>query len=359
MATPWYSILADHEIFTPQLVVYPERIEANIDEMIRIAGTPDRLRPHVKTYKCREIIELQIARGIHRFKCATLAEAALLGEASVADVLLAYPLIGPSQKRFLELRETFPRTKFSVLIDSAEQLTGWNAHQKSIDFFIDVNVGMNRTGASVSQCLDLFKQLDASDHTLRGWHCYDGHNRLIEPHARENKMITEFEPILSIIQQTATESLELVTGGSITFPIHAQYPGRTLSPGTTLLWDHGYAHQFADLKLAVAAIVVTRIVSKPGADLVCLDAGHKAVASEMPADSLFFPELPDARKVTHSEEHLVVKTSQADSLKVGQLMYGIPYHICPTVALHDSIGVIEDGRLTERWTIGARNRVYV
>ena len=69
-----------------------------------------------------------------------------------------------------------------------------------------------------------------------------------------------------------------------------------------------------------------------------------------------FLYLPDAKAVTHSEEHLVIETPRAAEFAVGDCLYGIPWHICPTVALHSEAVVIRNGRAEERWKIVARER---
>jgi D-serine deaminase-like pyridoxal phosphate-dependent protein len=53
----------------------------------------------------------------------------------------------------------------------------------------------------------------------------------------------------------------------------------------------------------------------------------------------------------HSEEHLVLETDLAPKLKVGDAFYGIPSHICPTVALYSEAVVIRDGQTAETWPI--------
>jgi D-serine deaminase-like pyridoxal phosphate-dependent protein len=58
----------------------------------------------------------------------------------------------------------------------------------------------------------------------------------------------------------------------------------------------------------------------------------------------------------HSEEHLVVETPRAAEFAVGQVLHGIPRHICPTVALHSEVWIIENGRATGTWPITARAR---
>ncbi|WP_083264991.1 alanine racemase [Urechidicola croceus] len=135
----WYEVIDHKSILSPALLFYPDRIKENIQQMISIAGTPDRLRPHIKTYKCAEIVKMQLNNGIKKFKCATLSEAQLLAEVSVPDVLIAYPLVGPNQQKYIELIEQFPKTKFSTLVDNLKQINMWNSFSHiPINIFIDI-----------------------------------------------------------------------------------------------------------------------------------------------------------------------------------------------------------------------------
>ena len=68
-----------------------------------MAGSTERLRPHVKTHKLGEVVDLQLQQGISRFKCATLSEVAMVAGAGGVDILLAYPLLGPGIKMWLDL----------------------------------------------------------------------------------------------------------------------------------------------------------------------------------------------------------------------------------------------------------------
>src|SRR4029077_17582242 len=95
----------------------------------------------------------------------------------------------------------------------------------------------------------------------------------------------------------------------------------------------------------------------PGSNRLCLDLGHKAVASEKPHPRVRFLNLPDAQAVMHSEEHLVVETSHADKFSTGDCLYGVPRHVCPTVALHAEAVIIKNGAADGRWKITARNRM--
>jgi len=66
--------------------------------------------------------------------------------------------------------------------------------------------------------------------------------------------------------------------------------------------------------------------------------------------------LEEATAVGHSEEHLVLETDRAAEFPVGTALYGVPWHVCPTVALHNEAVVVRNGRVAERWRIVARAR---
>jgi len=69
-----------------------------------------------------------------------------------------------------------------------------------------------------------------------------------------------------------------------------------------------------------------------------------------------FLNLPDAQAVSHSEEHLVVETERAGETELGACIYGVPWHVCPTVALYSEAVVLRNGRAQERWRVVARER---
>ena len=129
------------------------------------------------------------------------------------------------------------------------------------------------------------------------------------------------------------------------------------SPGTCLLQDAGYGGNYADLNFIPAALVLTRVISRPTASRVTFDVGTKAVASDPPkGHRVSFPELPEAVAVLQNEEHLVLETPRASKLQPGDTLLAIPTHICPTTALHKEVTVIEDGKISETWKVIARDR---
>jgi len=361
----WYELNSAKTSISPSLLVYPSRIAHNITQMLQIAGGAARLRPHVKTYKMAEIIRMQMEQGIKKFKCATIAEAELLGICKAADVLLAIQPVGPNIDRFMALQLAFPETTFSTIVDEAH--IALQLHDRAIKrnrktaVYMDVDVGMHRTGIPTgTRGLELYRKLCSLSHLeVRGFHVYDGHIRDSRLEDRTKACNEAFEPVLEMKRHLEKEGMKvpvIVAGGSPTFPIHA---GRThdveTSPGTTLLWDARYADDFTDMPFLPAAVLLSRIISKPGDSLLCLDLGHKAVAPEMPFPRVQFLGLDDFEQLSQSEEHLVLRTPSAHTYELGMPCYALPMHICPTVAKYPVVYIVESGEITDSWRIIARD----
>jgi D-serine deaminase-like pyridoxal phosphate-dependent protein len=364
----WFEFKEVADVPSPALLVYRERVKENIRRMVAIAGEPARLRPHIKTHKMRELLDLQLLVGIKKFKCATIAEAELAAIAGVPELLLAYQPVGPAIRRLAELVKNFRLTKFSVICDDeaalAELSEVW-ARSKvpngGLEVLVDLDIGQHRTGIPPGpEAAKLYKAI-ASTPNLKpgGLHAYDGHISEADPEVRKAACNMAFAPVQVLryeLQSAGLRVPRLVAGGSPTFPFHAARSDVECSPGTTVFWDSGYGNKLRDLDFLPAALVLTRVVSKPGARLLCLDLGHKALGSEMPHPRVQFLNLPDYNAVTHSEEHLVIETADAAQFNIGDCLYGVPRHICPTVALYSSATVIENHEIVGSWKVAARER---
>jgi D-serine deaminase-like pyridoxal phosphate-dependent protein len=118
------------------------------------------------------------------------------------------------------------------------------------------------------------------------------------------------------------------------------------------------ATRFPELNFQPALGILTRVISCNRANHLTLDVGHKSCAADQPfGHRLAFPGLTDAKEVMHSEEHLVIETTQAGQFKLGDHLVAIPRHACPTSAAHQFANVIADEHLVTRWKIAARDRV--
>lgn len=360
----WYSLNNPEEVISPSLLVYPDRIQHNIELMVSMIGDVTRLRPHVKTYKNANIINMQLEQGIKKFKCATIAEAELLGNCKAPDILLAMQPIGPNAHRFLDLMKNYPDSQFSTLVDNMTTLSILGELAKTnkmkIRLWVDINNGMNRTGiAPDKEALELYSQIHEHPNLIaEGLHVYDGHLRNTDPKIRETNCNTAFETIQvlrSTIEEKGMPNPKIVAGGSPTFPFHCKRQDVDASPGTTLLWDTGYGAKFPEMGFLPAAVLLTRILSKPTTGILCFDLGHKSIAPEMPFPRVEFLDLEHSRQISQSEEHLVVEYDDLTIPEVGDVHYAIPKHICPTVAKYDTLTVIENGEVVDHWKVTARN----
>jgi D-serine deaminase-like pyridoxal phosphate-dependent protein len=150
---------------------------------------------------------------------------------------------------------------------------------------------------------------------------------------------------------------KIIAGGTPSFTVHAQHKELFCSPGTCLLWDYGYDSALTEQPFDFAAVLMTRVISKPAKGLITTDLGHKSVAAENPISKrIFFLNLADYTVRSQSEEHLVVEVKDWDNIHVGDVLYGIPFHVCPTVALYDEAHIIVKGNLIDEWNIVARKK---
>ena len=363
-----YFISDDSQIFSPGLLIFRDLVEQNLAAMIDIAGSPSRLCPHCKTHKTREIIQMEKELGILNHKCATIAEAEMLADEEVADILIAYQMVGPNLERIAKLVHKFPNCRFNTLIDNPQaaiQLSQtMHSHQCEIGVLIDLNSGMNRTGIKLgAEALELMEMVLTLDGLqLEGLHWYDGQNRQADFQQRRIAVDTCWEQFIRFRDQVLLSGIpvnRIVTAGSGSFSILAEKgePGLQLSAGTTVLYDSELAEIFPELPFKPAIAILTRVVSNNRRHEVTLDVGHKSCAADQPAgDRLRFPQFPEAREISQNEEHLVISDPSVDELELGDSVIAIPRHACPTMAVHQFANIIAGHQLVDRWEITARNR---
>jgi len=361
-----FHISNANEIDSPALLVYPERVKANIQTAIDMVGDVNRLRPHVKTHKCAEVVQLMMDAGITKFKCATIAEAEMLGIQKATDVLLAYQPVGPKLQRFIALIKKYPGTQFSCLTDNivsaVAQSKAFTEAGLQVAVYIDLNIGMNRTGIGPGDgALELYGYCSkAPGMIMKGLHAYDGHITDIDLSEKKKKADEVFSIVEKLSGQIESMGLPrpvIIAGGSPTFSVHCKRAGIECSPGTFVYWDQSYSVNCPEQEFMVAAVLLTRVVSVSVAGKICTDLGHKSVAAENDISKrVCFPGFESLQAISQSEEHLVLGNDTGISFSPGDILYGIPWHICPTVALYGSIKIVENGQWIAEWNNIARDR---
>jgi D-serine deaminase-like pyridoxal phosphate-dependent protein len=367
MKSNWYELEHPENIDSPGLIFYEDRIRKNIQTLIGNINDKSRLRPHIKTHKSAEVTRLMLAAGLQKFKCATIAEAEMLGRCDAPDVLLAYQPVGPNVNRFMELQRQFPNTNYSCLVDNLEtalSIAGAALQNNTIvQVYLDVNVGMNRTGILPEKAFKLYEELKTIQGLeLLGLHAYDGHIHESDFNFRQQKVAAIIAVLNDLSHQIETKYQQkptVIAGGTPSFPIFSVESDFECSAGTFVLWDDGYQQAFQEQHFLPAALVISRIVSLPGNNLVCTDLGHKAVAAENDLlHRITFINAKELVPVSQSEEHLVLDAGENHTYKVGDVLYGLPFHICPTVALYDYATSVSAEKPVEQWPTSSRNRKF-
>ncbi len=368
---PWderYRVPDVEQVLTPALVVYPEFIASNIEQTLALLnGNADRWRVHVKTAKLGYTVHMLIERGIRNFKCATTLELMTACGAGAADVLLAYPVMGANAGRVRDISGQFPRTKISVLAENDQQVTQWRGSR--VDVFLDINPGMNRTGIEVSEhdrVCSLIRQIQSAGLEFRGLHYYDGQYAGLAEPQRSAAAHAGYDQLFELVRTSERSGLnipELITAGTPTFPASLSYAGfanrimHRVSPGTVVYGDATSLAQLpASYGYAPAALVLSRVSSRPHEGIITCDAGHKSVSADAGVPTCIVVGHPGMTPLSPSEEHLPVRTTNGRKVDVGELLYLLPRHICPTVNNFDSALLVSGGRLAAVERITARGR---
>ncbi len=368
---PWndrYRVSESDEVITPALVVYPEVIASNIDCTLRLlGGNADRWRAHIKTAKLNFTLRMLIERGLRNFKCSTTLELLEACRSGAADVLIAYPVMGANARRVREIADEFPHVTISVLAENEEQVRQWQG--SSIGIFLDINPGMNRTGIEQNrgdQVVALAQETEKAGLEFRGLHYYDGQYGGFDDSERNAATRTGYDRLLELVNQVKKNRIavrEIVTAGTPTFPCSLAYTGfrdadfiHRVSPGTIVYCDAtGLAQLSTEYGYAPAVLVMSRVVSHPQEGIFTCDAGHKAVSADAGVPTCVVVGHSDLTPLSPSEEHLPMKSSgSAASLRVGDFVYLLPRHICPTVNNFDSALLVRDGQIQSVEKVSAR-----
>jgi D-serine deaminase-like pyridoxal phosphate-dependent protein len=362
----------DVEVDTPALIVSEEILHRNIAEMASFAKSVGvNLRPHIKTHKSVQIARLQMAAGAVGVTCAKVGEAeVMINEAGVEDVLLAYPVIGkPKYRRIVELME---KARIAVAVDSleaAKAISDAMAHyDRTIDVYVEVNTGQNRSGVMAGDEAVKFALAVARYPNLRlvGIMTHEGHVGSFS--------IDEIEQVAKSAGEQMVETAEKIRKHGIELPVVSvgSTPAARFTPtvkGVTEMRPGTYV--FNDNSLFrygdtwgvedCAARFVATVVSRPAKDRCVLDTGSKSLAMDLSKSHEghgYIVGHPDVIITKLSEEHGVCELPAGEpGFNVGDRVEIIPNHVCPTVNLMDDVQIVRDGGIVDTWKVAARGRV--
>jgi D-serine deaminase-like pyridoxal phosphate-dependent protein len=369
---PWddsYHVSDLEHVMTPALVLYPEIIASNVGRTLDLLdANPERWRAHIKTAKLAYTLRTLLDRGVRNFKCATTLELLTACESGANDVLVAYPVMGANAQRVREIADRCRQVRISVLAENELQIRQWIG--SPVGIFLDINPGMNRTGieqGNHSEVVELIRAIRRAKLEFRGLHYYDGQFGHEDEPQRTRAAHAGYDRLMQSVTEAARNGFdvpELITAGSPTFSCSLSYEAfrgapfvHRISPGTIVYCDATSMAQLpAEYGYAPAAVVVTRVVSHPSRGMVTCDAGHKSVSADAGVPTCIVMGHPELRPMGPSEEHLPMQVSSGAAPALGEVLYLIPRHVCPTVNNFDTALLVRNGEIQSMEKVSARGR---
>jgi D-serine deaminase-like pyridoxal phosphate-dependent protein len=328
-----------------------------------VDGRTERWRPHVKTTKIPEVLDLLLAAGVRRFKCATTREAqVLLGRArDPIDLLVAMPHRGSNLRRVARLAAAHDLHRVSLLTEDPDHVREVVDVSPDLGLFVDLNPGYDRTGIPHRDRGRIRATAQAAAGALRGLHDYEGHVRSPDAASRAadcGKIYGELSDIAAELQSRGHTFCELITSGTPTFADALRHEplsrwDHQVSPGTIVYWD-GNSEDFDLSGFTPAATVLTRVISAPERGRVTCDAGSKAIDAAGGDPCCAVEGWPGLRAGIPSEEHLPLRAIKGDPPLPGTPLRLVPAHVCPTINLADEAALLEGDAVVAVVPVAAR-----
>jgi len=356
------------ELDTPALVIDLDVLDTNLREMAGyVAAHGLTLRPHTKTHKIPEIARMQVRSGARGITVAKLGEAELMARAGFDDILIAYPVFGPSKlERLVALAR---RARMTLSTDSLEVARGVSEAAARagvrIGLLAELDAGMRRCGVETPEELaELARAMSSLDGVdFLGFMFFPGHVRAAP---------ADQPPILQAIDARLKEAQDLlfrsgievkvVSGGSTPTACQSHHMKTVteIRPGTYVFNDMNTAAMGATDIAHCALTVLVTVVSKAVRGRAIVDGGSKTFSSDpfRAGDGRGFGHLvghPEVTLESMSEEHGHLDVSRATRpLRIGERLRFIPNHVCTTVNMHNEVWAARRDEVLGCWTVEGR-----
>jgi D-serine deaminase-like pyridoxal phosphate-dependent protein len=359
-----------YDLDTPALIVDLDRLERNIARMAQIAREGGKqLRPHIKTHKTPEIARMQVEAGADGLTVAKLGEAEEMAKAGFDNIFIANQIIGEGKvRRLLSLLRTCRVMTGVDSIEGAEELSKLAEREGTpVSVRLEVDTGVHRAGVrSIEETIALGQRIaEMPGLIMEGIFTHEGHTYRGTPADRT----------LNTIQ--AAEKMRLAANGlrSVGLPVASVSVGSTpgalamsrqegiteLRPGTYVFYDQ--VQMMCGTPVDDCALtVLTTVISRPEEGVAIIDAGSKTLSGDHGQERSRYGYVTDDPAimidwVNEEHGHLDLKESGL-SLKIGQKLRVIPYHVCPCVNLHETLYAVRGERVEAVWKITARGKVH-
>ena len=347
--------MSELDVETPVPVVDIDRLERNLSGwQARCDEVGLANRPHIKTHKCTEIARRQVALGAAGVTCQTLGEAEVMADAGLDDLLVAMYVLG--ERKLGRLARLLERARITVAADDARVLPGLDraaaSSGRELRVLVECDTGLGRTGVAEPEAAAELAAAVAGYGSLRfaGFMTYPSPPAAIDFLARA----------VELAEQRGLEVETVSAGGTPAIQAAGE-----LRPTVTEYRAGTYAFHDRDTIAAgaatlddVALTVCATVVSRPSRDRAILDAGSKALSSDVSPDPGFglVLEAPRSTLVMLNEEHGYLELAGGDDVELGTQVRIVPNHACVVSNLFAEVVVVRDGAVEGSWPVDARGR---
>lgn len=342
------------QLETPVAFVDLDRLAANIDRFqAYLDGHGIANRPHIKTHKIPAIAHMQLKAGAVGVTCQKLGEAEIMADAAIDDLFLPYNILGAAKlERLMHLAR---RTRISVTADNHVVVDGLStaarAEGTTLPVLVECDTGAGRCGVQTPEAAaDLARRIARSPGLRFGGLMTYPNSVQMDRFVQATKALVERDGL----------AVERVSGGGTAcmWQVHEHPSVTEHRAGMYIYGDRGMVQAGAMTLADCAFGVITTVVSRPTSDRGVLDAGSKALSSDLLGLDGYglILEYPQARIEKLSEEHGHVDFSACDRRpEIGERVTVLPNHCCVVSNLFNQIVGVRQQEVEVVWPVAARS----
>ena len=346
-------------IDTPSVLIDLDRVEANLGRAQAYADAHDMaLRPHIKTHKLPRFARRQVELGAIGITCQKLGEAEVMADAGIENILLPYNLIGAEKlHRLVVLND---RVQLAVTADSAFTIEGYARTfadaARQLRVLVECDTGMGRCGVQTpDEAVALARLIAASPGLVFGG------LMTYPPAGQPAAARATLAAMAAALTEAGLPPETISTGGTPDlWAAHETAIATEYRPGTYIYLDRYQVAKGVGTLDDCALTVLATVVSRPTADRAIIDAGSKALTSDLLGLTGFglVVGYPDVVITGLSEEHGTIDLSaSARKPAIGERIQIVPNHACPVSNLFDRVHLVSNGMLVATERVEARGRV--
>lgn len=345
---------------TPRPVIDEERLARNIARVQSyMDGHGLRFRPHIKTHKIPALAAEQRAAGAVGINCQKITEAEVFAAAGFDDILITFNILGAEKhERLAALHARIGGLK--VVADSKVTVDGLSAvfsGGRPLPVLVECDTGGGRCGVqSPQEAFDLARHIEGSPGlTMAGLLTY--------PRPGGHGEVQAFlEQSLALLQAAGLPCPIISNGGTPSlFEAHLVTAATEHRAGTYIYNDRAMVRAGHCAEEDCAMHVLATVVSRPTATRAVIDAGSKALTSDLLGFSDYGVVVgyPGAVITGLSEEHGVIDLTACESRPaIGEKIRIIPNHTCVVSNLFDSMVFHRNGIVSRVEPVTARGLVW-